>query len=79
MANPSYNPLFNDPHAVYYYNPSKFPSIFFTAFLAILENENAIRVWRGDNDTTSVITHILQKYHEEKHVMGINQFYVNRW
>lgn len=52
---------------------------FFTAFLAILENENAIRVWRGDNDTTSVITHILQKYHEEKHVMGINQFYVNRW
>lgn len=52
---------------------------FFIAFLAILENENAIRVWRGDNDTTSVITHILQKYHEEKHVMGINQFYVNRW
>ncbi|XP_062128750.1 ubiquitin-associated domain-containing protein 1 [Drosophila sulfurigaster albostrigata] len=51
----------------------------FLAFLAILENENAIRVWRGDNDTTSVITHILQKYHEEKHVMGINQFYVNRW
>ncbi|EDW60320.2 ubiquitin-associated domain-containing protein 1 [Drosophila virilis] len=51
----------------------------FLAFLAILENENAIRVWRGDNDTTSVITHILQKYHEEKHVMGINQFYINRW
>ncbi|XP_033148910.1 ubiquitin-associated domain-containing protein 1 isoform X1 [Drosophila busckii] len=51
----------------------------FLAFLAILENENAIRVWRGDNDTTSVITHILQKYHEEKHVMGINQFYMNRW
>ncbi|XP_032596768.1 ubiquitin-associated domain-containing protein 1 [Drosophila grimshawi] len=51
----------------------------FLAFLAILENENAIRVWRGDNDTTSVITHILQKYHEEKHVMGINQFYLNRW
>ncbi|XP_030380767.1 ubiquitin-associated domain-containing protein 1 [Scaptodrosophila lebanonensis] len=51
----------------------------FLAFLAILENEQAIRVWRGDNDTTSVITHILQKYHEEKHVLGINQFYVNRW
>ncbi|XP_034652468.1 ubiquitin-associated domain-containing protein 1 [Drosophila subobscura] len=51
----------------------------FLAFLAILENEHAIRVWRGDNDTTSVITHILQKYHEEKHVLGINQFYTNRW
>lgn len=45
------------------------------AFLAILENEHTIRVWGGDNDTTSVITHILQKYHEEKHVLGINQFY----
>ncbi|XP_068145116.1 ubiquitin-associated domain-containing protein 1-like [Drosophila tropicalis] len=51
----------------------------FLAFLGILENEHAIRVWRGDNDTTSVITHILQKYHEEKHVLGINQFYTNRW
>ncbi|XP_017148504.1 ubiquitin-associated domain-containing protein 1 [Drosophila miranda] len=51
----------------------------FLAFLAILENEHAIRVWRGDNDTTSIITHILQKYHEEKHVLGINQFYTNRW
>ncbi|XP_017032987.1 ubiquitin-associated domain-containing protein 1 [Drosophila kikkawai] len=51
----------------------------FLAFLSILENEQAIRVWRGDNDTTSVITHILQKYHEEKHVLGINQFYTNRW
>jgi len=50
-----------------------------SAFLGILENEHAIRVWRGDNDTTSVITHILQKYHEEKHVLGINQFYTNRW
>ncbi|CAD7011892.1 ubiquitin-associated domain-containing protein 1 isoform X1 [Ceratitis capitata] len=48
------------------------------AFLSILENENSIRVWGGDNDTTSVITHILQKYHEEKHVLGINQFYSNR-
>ncbi|XP_017051300.1 ubiquitin-associated domain-containing protein 1 isoform X1 [Drosophila ficusphila] len=51
----------------------------FLAFLGVLENEHAIRVWRGDNDTTSVITHILQKYHEEKHVLGINQFYTNRW
>ncbi|KAH8270852.1 hypothetical protein KR018_007196 [Drosophila ironensis] len=51
----------------------------FLAFLGIMENEHAIRVWRGDNDTTSVITHILQKYHEEKHVLGINQFYTNRW
>ncbi|XP_028895104.1 ubiquitin-associated domain-containing protein 1 isoform X1 [Zeugodacus cucurbitae] len=48
------------------------------AFVSILENENSIRVWGGDNDTTSVITHILQKYHEEKHVLGINQFYSNR-
>lgn len=32
MANPSYNPLFNDPHAVYYYNPSKFPFIFLQLF-----------------------------------------------
>ncbi|XP_023296938.2 ubiquitin-associated domain-containing protein 1 isoform X1 [Lucilia cuprina] len=48
------------------------------AFLAILENEHTIRVWGGDNDTTSVITHILQKYHEEKHVLGINQFYSSR-
>uniref|UniRef100_A0A1I8PEI9 UBA domain-containing protein n=1 Tax=Stomoxys calcitrans TaxID=35570 RepID=A0A1I8PEI9_STOCA len=50
----------------------------FLAFLAILENEHTIRVWGGDNDTTSVITHILQKYHEEKHVLGINQFYSSR-
>ncbi|XP_005184902.2 ubiquitin-associated domain-containing protein 1 isoform X1 [Musca domestica] len=48
------------------------------AFLAILENEQSIRVWGDDNDTTSVITHILQKYHEEKHVLGINQFYSSR-
>lgn len=48
------------------------------AFLSILENEQTIRVWGGDNDTTSVITHILQKYHEEKHVLGINQFYSSR-
>ncbi|XP_075165434.1 kip1 ubiquitination-promoting complex subunit 2 isoform X2 [Haematobia irritans] len=50
----------------------------FLAFLSILENEHTIRVWGGDNDTTSVITHILQKYHEEKHVLGINQFYSSR-
>ncbi|XP_073846874.1 kip1 ubiquitination-promoting complex subunit 2 isoform X2 [Musca autumnalis] len=48
------------------------------AFLAILENEQSIRVWGDDNDTNSVITHILQKYHEEKHVLGINQFYSSR-
>lgn len=50
----------------------------YLAFLAILENEHTIRVWGGDNDTTSIITHILQKYHEEKHVLGINQFYSNQ-
>ena len=60
------------------YNLYFFPPNFQTAFLSILENENSIRVWGGDNDTTSVITHILQKYHEEKHVLGINQFYSNR-
>ncbi|KAI9583674.1 ubiquitin-associated domain-containing protein 1 [Glossina fuscipes] len=49
----------------------------FLAFLAILENEHSLRVW-GGNDTSSVITQILQKYHEEKHVMGINQFYSSR-
>uniref|UniRef100_T1H4U4 UBA domain-containing protein n=1 Tax=Megaselia scalaris TaxID=36166 RepID=T1H4U4_MEGSC len=47
----------------------------FLAFLSILENENTLRIWGGDSDTTSVITHILQKYHEEKHVIGINQFH----
>ncbi|XP_055857212.1 ubiquitin-associated domain-containing protein 1 isoform X2 [Episyrphus balteatus] len=47
----------------------------FLAFLGILENENSVRIHGSDNDTTSVITHILQKYHEEKHALGINQFY----
>lgn len=47
------------------------------AFLTILENENTLRVW-SSNETSSVITQILQKYHEEKHVLGINQFYHSR-
>ena len=39
----------------------------------MLENQNALAMWLGDSDTSSVISHILRKYHEEKHILGINQ------
>lgn len=46
----------------------------FIAYLSMLDNQNALTMWLGDTDTSSVLSHILRKYHEEKHILGINQF-----
>ncbi|XP_055384623.1 ubiquitin-associated domain-containing protein 1 isoform X2 [Condylostylus longicornis] len=46
----------------------------FIAYLSMLENQNALSMWLGDSDTSTIISHILRKYHEEKHILGINQF-----
>ncbi|XP_037928206.1 ubiquitin-associated domain-containing protein 1-like [Teleopsis dalmanni] len=54
------------------------PKIFLT-FLSILENESLLRLWGGDSDSSSVISNILQRYHDVKHALGMNQFYSNRF
>ncbi|XP_037947434.1 ubiquitin-associated domain-containing protein 1-like isoform X2 [Teleopsis dalmanni] len=54
------------------------PKILLT-FVSILENESLLRLWGGDSDSSSVISNILQRYHDVKHALGMNQFYANRF
>lgn len=44
------------------------------AFLSILEDYTTMSMWLSDNETAGVIGHILRTYHEEKHILAINQF-----
>lgn len=46
----------------------------FIAFLGILEDYSTMSMWLCDNETAGVIGHILRTYHEEKHILAINQF-----
>lgn len=46
----------------------------FIAYLSMLENYSAMSMWLGDNDTSGILGHILRTYHEEKHIIAINQF-----
>lgn len=34
-------------------------------------------VWLSDSETAGTIGHILRTYHEEKHILAINQFVTN--
>lgn len=40
----------------------------------MLDNSSTMSMWLSDNDTSSVLGHILRTYHEEKHIVAINQF-----
>uniref|UniRef100_A0A1Q3FYH1 Putative ubiquitin-associated domain-containing protein 1 n=1 Tax=Culex tarsalis TaxID=7177 RepID=A0A1Q3FYH1_CULTA len=46
----------------------------FIALLSMLDNSSTMTMWLSDNDTASVLGHILRTYHEEKHIVAINQF-----
>lgn len=47
---------------------------FFPAYLSMLENYSSMNQWLSDTDTSGVLGHILRTYHEEKHIVAINQF-----
>lgn len=40
----------------------------------MLDNSSTMTMWLSDNDTAAVLGHILRTYHEEKHIVAINQF-----
>ncbi|XP_049532188.1 ubiquitin-associated domain-containing protein 1 isoform X1 [Anopheles darlingi] len=44
------------------------------ALISMLDNYSTMTMWFTDNDTSSVLGHILRTYHEEKHILAINQF-----
>uniref|UniRef100_A0A182NFH0 UBA domain-containing protein n=1 Tax=Anopheles dirus TaxID=7168 RepID=A0A182NFH0_9DIPT len=46
----------------------------FIALISMLDNSSTMSMWLSDNDTSSVLGHILRTYHEEKHIVAINQF-----
>ncbi|XP_049285823.1 ubiquitin-associated domain-containing protein 1 isoform X1 [Anopheles funestus] len=46
----------------------------FIALISMLDNSSTMTMWLSDNDTSSVLGHILRTYHEEKHIVAINQF-----
>ncbi|KXJ83843.1 ubiquitin-associated domain-containing protein 1 isoform X1 [Aedes albopictus] len=46
----------------------------FIALLSMLDNSSTMTMWLSDNDISSVLGHILRTYHEEKHIVAINQF-----
>lgn len=46
----------------------------FAAYLSMLENYSSMNMWLSDTDTSGVLGHILRTYHEEKHIVAINQF-----
>ncbi|XP_050087446.1 ubiquitin-associated domain-containing protein 1 isoform X2 [Anopheles aquasalis] len=46
----------------------------FIALISMLDNYSTMTMWFTDNDTSSVLGHILRTYHEEKHILAINQF-----
>lgn len=45
-----------------------------SAYLSILEDYSTMSMWLGDSETAGIIGHILRTYHEEKHILAINQF-----
>lgn len=53
-----------------------FPNSIFhpSAYLSILEDYSTMSMWLGDSETAGIIGHILRTYHEEKHILAINQF-----
>ena len=44
------------------------------AYLSILEDYSSMNMWLSDSETSGIIGHILRTYHEEKHILAINQF-----
>uniref|UniRef100_A0A1B0CN76 Putative ubiquitin-associated domain-containing protein 1 isoform x1 n=1 Tax=Lutzomyia longipalpis TaxID=7200 RepID=A0A1B0CN76_LUTLO len=46
----------------------------FVAYLSMLDNYSSMSMWLSDTDTSGVLGHILRTYHEEKHIVAINQF-----
>ncbi|XP_058825762.1 ubiquitin-associated domain-containing protein 1 [Topomyia yanbarensis] len=46
----------------------------FIALLSMLDNSSTMTMWLSDNETSAVLGHILRTYHEEKHIVAINQF-----
>lgn len=40
----------------------------------MLDNSSTMTMWLSDTDTAAVLGHILRTYHEEKHIVAINQF-----
>lgn len=46
------------------------------AYLSMLENYSSMNMWLNDTDTSGVLGQILRTYHEEKHIVAINQFSV---
>ncbi|GAB0087680.1 ubiquitin-associated domain-containing protein 1 [Sergentomyia squamirostris] len=46
----------------------------FVAYLSMLDNYSTMTMWLSDTDTSGVLGHILRTYHEEKHIVAINQF-----
>ncbi|XP_031630692.1 ubiquitin-associated domain-containing protein 1 [Contarinia nasturtii] len=46
----------------------------FIAYLSILEDYGSMSIWMNDMETSTVIGQLLRIYHEEKHIMAINQF-----
>lgn len=46
----------------------------FVAYISMLENYSSMGMWLGDSDTSGILGHILRTYHEEKHIIAINQF-----
>ncbi|XP_035903954.1 ubiquitin-associated domain-containing protein 1 [Anopheles stephensi] len=46
----------------------------FIALISMLDNSSTMTMWLSDNDTSAVLGHILRTYHEEKHIVAINQF-----
>ncbi|XP_059608554.1 ubiquitin-associated domain-containing protein 1 [Phlebotomus argentipes] len=49
----------------------------FVAYLSMLDNYSSMSMWLSDTDTSGVLGHILRTYHEEKHIVAINQFSSN--
>ncbi|XP_055319005.1 uncharacterized protein LOC129576911 [Sitodiplosis mosellana] len=62
--------LLNSPHIQLSLSNPKI----FIAYLSILEDYGSMSMWMNDSETSSVIGQVLRTYHEEKHIMAINQF-----
>lgn len=45
----------------------------FIAYISMLENYSTINIWFNDPESTNLLQHILRTYHEEKHIIAINQ------
>ncbi|XP_037033085.1 ubiquitin-associated domain-containing protein 1-like [Bradysia coprophila] len=66
---PMLKALITSPHIQLSFSSPKI----FIAYISILDNYSSINLWLSDAETAGVIGHVLRTYHEEKHILAINQ------